>query len=293
MPGRYQFSLPERPQRDGWFRLGSIDVTTTALLVILNVASMFWYAIDQVSQFNLVFYGVLVRDGDLWRIVTWPLYAEPTIFTAITLVFFWFVGHQIEDRVGRKRYAILISAMVIIPAVLVTLLQLEPDKGVDGLNLLALALLVVYALDNPSATAWFGVPIWVFAAVYVGLMILQYIGNNMYEALVMGIAVIVMALGGARQYGMLDDLGFIPRVGSGASGGSTSAAKRSKPSRGAKQKGGDVVAGPWAPPTTQHSAIEELEMNQLLDKISAGGIDSLSRTEKARLNELSKKLRGR
>lgn len=290
MPGRYQFSLPERPQRDGWFRLGSIDVTTTALLVILNVASMFWYAIDRVSQLNLVFVGQLVREGDVWRIVTWPFYAEPTIFTAITLVFFWFVGHQIEDRVGRKRYTILLAAMVIIPAVLVTLLQLDPDKGVDGLNLLALALLVVYALDNPAATAWFGVPIWVFAAVYVGLMILQYIGNNMYEALVMGIAVIVMALGGARQYGMLDDLGFIPRLGSGSGG---SAPKRAKPSRSTKQKGGDVVAGPWAPPAAQHSAIEELELNQLLDKISAGGIDSLSRTEKARLNELSKKLRGR
>jgi membrane associated rhomboid family serine protease len=291
VPGRYQFSLPERPQRDGWFRIGSLDVTTTALLVILNVASMFWYAIDKASQFNLVFFGILVREGDVWRLVTWPLYAEPTIWTAITLVFFWFVGHQIEDRVGRKRYAILISAMVVIPAILVTLLQLEPDKGVDGLNLLALALLVVYALDNPSATAWFGVPIWVFAAVYVGLMILQYIGNGMYEALVMGIAVILMALGGARQFGMLDDLGFIPRVGAGTGGGS--APKRSKPARSAKQKGGDVVAGPWAPPAPQHSAIEELEMNQLLDKISAGGIDSLSRTEKARLNELSKKLRGR
>lgn len=290
MPGRYQFSLPERPQRDGWFRLGSIDVTTTALLVILNVASMFWYAIDRVSQLNLVFVGALVRDGDLWRIVTWPLYAEPTVFTAITLVFFWFVGHQIEDRIGRLHYSVLIAVMVVVPAVLVTLLQLDPDRGVDGLNLLALALLVVYALDNPSATAWFGVPIWVFAAVYVGLMVLQYIGNNMYEALVMGIAVIVMALGGARQYGMLDDLGFIPRLGSGGSGGTP---KRSKPSRSSKQKGGDVVSGPWATPAPQHSAIEELELNQLLDKISAGGIDSLNRTEKARLNELSKKLRGR
>ena len=287
MPGRYQFSLPERPQRDGWFRLGSIDVTTTALLVILNVASMFWYAIDRVSQLNLVFVGALVRDGDLWRIVTWPLYAEPTVFTAITLVFFWFVGHQIEDRIGRLHYSVLIAVMVVVPAVLVTLLQLDPDRGVDGLNLLALALLVVYALDNPSATAWFGVPIWVFAAVYVGLMVLQYIGNNMYEALVMGIAVIVMALGGARQYGMLDDLGFIPSLGSGGT------PKRSKPSRGSKQKGGDVVSGPWATPAPQHSAIEELELNQLLDKISAGGIDSLNRTEKARLNELSKKLRGR
>ena len=47
MPGRYQFSLPERRQRDGWFRIGTLDVTTTALLVLLGVASMFAYAISK------------------------------------------------------------------------------------------------------------------------------------------------------------------------------------------------------------------------------------------------------
>jgi membrane associated rhomboid family serine protease len=286
---RYQFSMPERRQRDGWFRLGSIDVTTTALLVILNVASFFWYAIDRASQSNLLFFGILVRNGDFWRVVTWPLYAEPTVWAAITLVFFWFVGHMVEERVGRSRFTILLVVMTVVPAVLVTLMQLDPDRGVAGLNLLALALLVVYALDNPTATAWFGIPIWVFAAVYVGLMVLQYIGDGAYEALLMGIGVILMAIGGARQFGMLEDFGFIPRV-AGTSSGKPVKASKSK-SKGGK-KGGDVVTGPWAAPTT-HSPIEELELNQLLDKISSQGMDSLSRTEKARLNELSKKLRGR
>lgn len=289
MPGRYQFSMPERRQRDGWFRIGSVDVTTTALLVGLNVLSFFWYAIDSVSQKNLIFSGFLVRDGDFWRVVTWPMYAEPTVWAAITMVFFWFVGHMVEERIGRKRFTILITVMIVVPAILVTFLQLEPDKGIAGLNLLALALLVVYALDNPTATAWFGIPIWIFAAVYVGIMVLQYIGDSMWESLVMGIAVIMMALGGARQFGMLDDFEFIPRVGGG--GSKPAKASRSKSKSKGSSKGGDVVAGPWAPPA--HSPIEELELNQLLDKISSQGMDALSRTEKARLNELSKKLRGR
>jgi membrane associated rhomboid family serine protease len=254
------------------------------------VASFFWYAIDRASQTNLIFFGILVRNGDIWRVITWPLYAAPTVWSAITLVLFWFVGHMIEERVGRTRFTILIVVMTIVPAVLVTLMQLDPDRGVAGLNLLALALLVVYALENPTATAWFGIPIWVFAAVYVGIMVLQYVGDGAYEALLMGIGVILMAIGGARQFGMLDDFGFIPRVASGTSSGTP--AKSSKPKGRSKHKNGDVVAGPWAAPVT-HSPIEELELNQLLDKISSQGMDSLSRTEKARLNELSKKLRGR
>ncbi len=284
MPGRYQFSIPERQSRDGWFRIGSLDITTTAFLVLAGVVSMFWYAIDKASLSSLIFTGQAVRSGDLWRVFTWPLVTTPNIFSAITLAFFWFVGHRVEDQVGRKRFTILIAAMTVIPAVLVTLVQLDPDKGVYGLNLLALALLVVFALDNPNATSFFGIPIWVFAAVYVGIMILQYIGDGMYESLVMGIGVIFIALGGARQYGMLSDLEFIPRVGGGAP-----KKKAARPAKGSSSGSGSVVTGPWAAP---HSAIEELELNQLLDKINASGMASLSKTEKARLNELSKKLRG-
>jgi membrane associated rhomboid family serine protease len=284
VPGRYQFSLPERRSRDGWFRIGTIDVTTTAFLVLANVLSMFWYAIDKVSQYNLIFYGAAVRAGDVWRIVSWPFYCQPNVFSAITLVFFWFVGHMVEDRIGRKHFTVLIAAMVVIPAVLVTALQLDPDRGVYGLNLLALALLVVFALENPSATSFFGIPIWVFAAVYVGIMMLQYIGDAMYEALIMGLLVIVIAVFGARQYGMLEQFEFIPRFGGGGK------AKKAPKSR---SRGQQVVAGPWEGSVPTHSAVEEFELNQLLDKISDQGMDALSKTEKARLNELSKKLRGR
>ncbi|MSX56606.1 MAG: hypothetical protein F2772_13865, partial [Actinobacteria bacterium] len=73
MPGRYQFSLPERRQRDGWFRIGTVDVTTTALMVGLGILSIFWYAIDKVTLGKLVFTGVWVRSGDIWRLATWPI----------------------------------------------------------------------------------------------------------------------------------------------------------------------------------------------------------------------------
>ena len=65
MPGRYQFSLPERPSRDGWFRLGSIDVTTSALLVGLGIVSMFVYAVDRTILEKLAFSGDQVRSGEV------------------------------------------------------------------------------------------------------------------------------------------------------------------------------------------------------------------------------------
>ena len=49
----------------------------------------------------------------------------------------------------------------------------------------------------------------------------------------------------------------------------------------------------WVADYSGLSAAEQHELDALLDKTSAGGLDSLSRPEKDRLNELSKKLRAR
>ena len=59
--------------------------------------------------------------------------------------------------------------------------------------------------------------------------------------------------------------------------------------------GSSVVEGPWTPPPPPRAGPEAMaaqaELDALLDKISDGGLDSLSNEEKRRLNELSKRLR--
>ena len=147
MPGRYQFSLPSRRMRDGWFRLGNLDVTTTALLVLLGAASMVWWAIDSLSLERLWFTGFQVRSGEVWRLVTWPIPNPPRdIWVVITLAFFWFVGHAIEDRIGRKPFTVMLLATIVLPAAITTALGMN-RVGVGGLSILglglALALLVM------------------------------------------------------------------------------------------------------------------------------------------------------
>ena len=286
MPGRYQFSMPERPTRDGWFRIGTVDVTTTALMVGLGVISMFVYAIGGAGGliFDLYFIAPLVRDGEVWRVVTWPIANPPTrIWVILTLAFFWFVGHRVEDTVGRKRFTTMIAMMTIIPAAVVSLFDFTAATGqAYGLGTLAIALLVVYAFDSPNAMWFFNIPLWVLAAVFVLLDVLQYLGNRFFGALLVELGAIIVGTFMARQYGMLNDLHFIPRI---------IGQRTPKPSR--KKGGASVVAGPWAGAEPAHSPADQMELDLLLDKISANGMDALSRTEKTRLNELSKKLRGR
>jgi hypothetical protein len=287
VPGRYQFSLPERRHRDGWFRIGSFDMTTTALLVAAGIASMFWYAIDKASLEKFAYLGAFVRSGDVWRVATWPVVNPPTdIWVVLTLAFFWFVGHQIEDRIGRAHFTLMLFIVVLLPSILVAMMGFDPIVYTAGLGVIGISLLVVFALDNPGAMFFFGIPAWVLAAVYILIDVLRYLGDRVYERLTLELVMVAVALVVARQYGMVSNLHLIPKFTGGAK---PSAAPRPK----ARAKGSKVVEGPWGAAAVHHSPADEAELNHLLDKISANGIDALSRDEKNRLNELSKKLRGR
>lgn len=244
---------------------------------------MFWYAVDQGSLGKLAYFGEFVRQGEVWRLVTWPLVNPPdNIWVVLTFAFFWFVGHTVEERLGRHRFTVLIALSTVLPATLVTLLS--QSGGAYGLGVLGIGLLVVFALDNPGAMFFLGIPAWVIAAIYVGIDVLRLVGDRMWAQLLLELAVIVVALVTARQYGMVDSLSFVPRL------------RSQPPTKKAKKRassGNTVVNGPWQEPAPTHSPADEAELNDLLDKISSNGIDSLNRAEKARLNELSKKLRGR
>jgi hypothetical protein len=297
---RFQFALPDPRPRDGWFRVGNLDITTTALLVFAGVASMFLYAANKVWFEKLAFVSVSVRDGDVWRLATWPIANPPTrIWVVLTLVFFWFVGHMIEELVGRIRYAVMIAVVVIVPAAIVTALPAETFlTGALGLSLLLTTMFAVFAAENPHAPSFFGIPVWILAAVVIGIDVLRILGDRLWGALVMMLAMILLAFVLMRQWGFVERLSFIPNL--------AGARKPHPPRRGPapprtaarrteRRRTGQVVEGPWsapAPPqSTADAAAAQVELDALLDKISATGLDSLTTDEKRRLNELSKRLR--
>jgi membrane associated rhomboid family serine protease len=295
---RFQLALPEPRPRDGWFRVGNLDITTTALLVLAGVASMFVYAFDKVTFYKLSFQPLLVRDGELWRLITWPLANQPSIWVVITLLFFWIIGHGVEGMVGRVRYTVLVAVTTVVPAAIVTLLPPDdfPTAPAAGLRILGTAMFVVFAAENPNMPFFFGVPAWVIAAVFIGIDVLQLVGDRYWGTLVLELAAVVVAIVVVRQWGFVRRLSFIPKVG-GSKGKPPRRApvNRRGPERRPADKRGSVVEGPWSAPVPPRSSADavaaQVELDELLDKISASGLDSLSSDEKRRLNELSKRLR--
>lgn len=279
--------------RVGWFRLGQVEVTTTALLVFLGAFSMLVWVANIHALDPLVFDARAVRDeGELWRIVTWPFGEPLSIFAVIGLAFFWFVGHMVEDRTSRKRYAVLVATMVVVPAALVSLTAATAETGyAGGLSLLGLAFLVVIAVDQPSLPMLFGIPIWVIAAVVVGVNALTALAYQAWGALFLLLGCIAIALIGTAAVGIIDQLPFVPRL-KDAPGPRSRGARRSKRPRSVR---GSVTQGPWSSPSGSAPAgpsrLEQAELDVLLDKIGQSGIDSLSKEERRRLDELSRRMR--
>jgi hypothetical protein len=165
--------------------------------------------------------------------------------------------------------------IIVIPGLVGTALNL-PQAGVHTVQLVVL---LTFIAEYPNVRFFFGIPAWVLGAIYVAAEVLQLTGDRDGRHLLFFVVSLVVGALAARAVGMLEGFPWIPKV--------SMPHRRREPKRSRRPA---VVAGPWAGTTTVSAAQSELD--ELLDKISATGMNSLSKAEKERLNELSKRLRG-
>ena len=295
MAGRYRFSFPQRRQQDDpWFRIGNLDVTTTVLVALLSLASMVVYAVNRDVLLRFVVWPEKVWSGQVWRLVTWPVITDGNILWGIvSIAIFWWFGRDLEAQIGRVRFAVLLAAVTIGSGLLAAGL----DIGIVGLRYVELAVFILFIAEHPRIPFFFGIPGWIIGAVFVGAEVLQRLGNREFEQMWVTLVSIAIALLLGRSFGLAADQAWIPNLGGGALGRRSPAAartrrpgkKRAKGARAATQSG-SVVSGPWAPPSPT-AAADQAEVDRLLDKIAAQGIDALSNAEKQRLKEASERLR--
>ena len=152
MPGRYRFSMPSsRDSTDPWFRLGSIDVTTTLFVSFTSVASFFLYALSPQALTWFYLLPDKVLEGQVWRLFTYPMANRPAVFTVIAIAIYWYLGTQVESRLGRVKYLWLTILTVFIPALIATAL----DVQVAEIRSLEIAIFVVFVCENPKMPFFF------------------------------------------------------------------------------------------------------------------------------------------
>jgi len=301
MAGRFSFSAPGRRHAvDPWFRVGEFDVTTTVLVAGLSVLGIVLRAVSAETWLRFVLLPDEVKGGQVWRLVTWPLANEiaTSIWPVLTIAIFWYFGRELEERLGRNRFGLFLLLLAVIPGLVATFLDISDY----GLSAVQFGVFLVFVAENPYARFFFGIPAWVLALVLIAIDVLRLLSLGQSERLVVLFVSIATALITARTMGLATSVPWIPALPIGAGAGE----RTKRPKRGGGRRRGDVVAGPWTradqpgggltslpqPPRPGPSPADQAELDELLDKISAGGMDALSGGEKRRLNELSKRLRG-
>lgn len=278
MSSRFSLSFPGRRGKDDpWFRIGAIDVNTSLLVAVLCILSMFVWALSPSLLEPLVLFPDKVMDGQIWRLVTWPLANEPLIWTVVNIAMLWYFGKELERMVGRSHFAVLLVLLAVIPGITATLL----DIAMAGIRPVEIAVLCLFIAEYPTVRFFFGIQAWVFGVVIVGIEILQLIGLRQQDQIILLFVALATAALAGRRYGLLADYAWIPKLGGGG--------QHRRQSRSKARSGRDadrVVSGPWTGP----SPADQMEMDHLLDKMNSVG---LSDAERKRLSELGRRLRGR
>ena len=239
---------------------------------------MLLYAINQDWVIRLFLFGSEVKRGEVWRLVTWPLMNPPTsVLVVLTLLFFWFVGHQIEERVGRKRFTVFLLFITVLPAAIMSLVAPVTTYD-DGLYTLGTALLAVLALMEPNMR-------FISASLH-GCSLSSMASSTCSSSPAIGCGGRSACCCSDRSGHPVDALDGLPRgipVGPEALRSDSAPWPRAcqAPSRRRRSLG-----------RQQHRVRGRASSTNSSTRSARTGMSSLSKAEKERLNELSKRLRG-
>ncbi len=289
MSGRFSLSFPgRRGHDDPWFRIGAVDVNTSLLVALLCGISLFVWAASPDALLHLALLTSEVRSGQIWRVVTWPLWNSPeSVWTVVNIVMLWYFGKEIERMVGRVKFAVLLALLAVVPGLFGVLLDID----LAGIRSVEIAVFCLFVAEFPHVRFFFGIPAWVFAAVIVGIEVLQLTGLRQSERIILLFVSLATAALAGRAMGLLSEYAWIPRLAGGGSGSRPrsggGSSRRAKPGKRKQSRDFDrvVTPGPWAGP----SSSDQDEMDRLLDKMNSVG---LTDAERRRLTELGRRLRG-
>jgi len=295
MADRYAFQSPfsRGSGSDPWFTVGSLAVTTTVAVtalglfgVLLVVAEAGYGPISRGLQLD----QSAISSGQIWRFFTWPIPPVSDFFWALLgLVFFFLIGTQFETTLGRRPFASLLGAIIVIPSVLGTIVAVLLDEGVPafGLSMVFLGIAAGFAASMPHARSFFGMPFWVIVAFFFFIRLLPLLQDRSLSGIIILVSTALIGLVMTQSLGF-SNIEWVPTIAlpSFVTGTSTSVPKvRRKKSRRSKSKA-NLSSVPMA-------AASEAEIDALLDQVNDQGLDSLTKKQKQTLERHAKEMRKR
>lgn len=267
-----------RGRSDSWFRIGSLEITTTLLLVLGGAAMAVVNTIIPLAGL-LAFSGPTVLAGQWWRLVTWPLASVLSLGTALTLLMLWYFGTDIEARIGRHQMAAFYGSIaVVLTGVFGIFAGFAPFLGVAslaGLGFIQFIVLLVWIAENPRRPFFFNIPAWVVGVIIVGVEFLSLVGARAFGLLLPLVGSVILSAFVARRFGLLGDFSGLVK------------ARKPKPVR--RPKFTEVKQQHQQMRDANQRASDRARADELLDRFNERG---LSASEREELNAIRARMRG-
>ncbi|MGO1488577.1 MAG: DUF6576 domain-containing protein [Arachnia sp.] len=271
--------FPSQSRDDYWFSLGRFQMTSTLVVVLIGLFGMLAGVFSGGLTYALAYIPEEVFRGQVWRIFTWPLAPEGgnLLFVVLTLVMLWYFGREVEATIGRNAMAkLFVGIWVSLTASALIIGVLLPGVFLSGLNLVQFAILLLFIAENPRRPFFFGIQAWVLGSVFLGIQVLGLISGGAWGSLfvlLFGLFGVAIA---AKRVGLLANASMIPG-GNAPRRTAASSSNRKKAQQPTRQE--------------KRHVSDEDRMDALLGKISAEGIHSLSKSERAELEKLRQRRR--
>lgn len=253
---------------DPWFRIGRLDVGSVMFVVLLTGASWLAWVIAPSLPQALALSSDALFAGQVWRLVTWPLASGPSLLGLITLFLFYYFGIELEQMLGaRKMAGFLVGIWASLTGVFL-LVSLAAPGGLAGLRPIEVVVLLMWIAEYPRRKFLFNIPAWVFGIILLALEVMDFMAARSLPGLVSFVLSLLLVAVIARRLGMLSELAWIPGRPS-----------QRRPPRTPKVKRTEV--------RQQRKRVSAQErIDELLDKISEHGLNSLTEAEKRELLKL-------
>lgn len=252
-------------------------------IVTLCVVSWFLLAggARTASPWAVGTYRALVFDservlghGEVWRLLTALVLhdARGAGHLVVNMLMLFFFGREVEQRLGRRRYGLLLLGAGLAGTLLLTLLGALGGQPIRALGAsgAVYGVLAWLATRDPRRTMlFFGLlpmPLWVLVGVLM-------IGGDGYAVMTQG----------------LDALASVGHLAGAGVGFAT--ARRGGLALGTRVARPRAVRAAPRPPAASDTRVDRERLDALLAKISAEGLGALSDEERSFLEEASRRLR--
>lgn len=254
-----------------WWK--SQPIYLSAILALIGVASMIPTAIlgPHIASYFIFSYPGLL-ELRLWTPLTYVLINWPSLWLLLGCFMLWRFGEAVERHLGRSSFVRMLVILLLVSPLLVTVAGLlGSQRGCSGITALEFGVFIAFATLYPRvqiSLIFFSLEVWVLATAYVGIYALSALAARDWISLMTLMGQVGTAYAYIRYEQGALTLPAMPDF----------SAKRTEPTSRPRSSSTTTTAKP----KKRSPAVDDI-----LDKISREGMQSLSAEERRILDQAS------